>query len=392
MKHFSFRPAVLGMFNPHPKIQNPKSKIFLLVFSLVLAANVWAQVVIPANRFPTTLGDSFVSFTNRDTVTVNFDPGANSWNFSTGPQTDTSLTVFVPRSRTPHPDSFPLAQLFDRSFLLRDTTSTYLYGNKPPDSLYIYGVSADTGNGQYSVLRMLPDMKVYPFPLQAGVTWTTTDSIPVGTYLGFRVVLFDTNYGRVLKEGTVTVPYGGPTPCLLARSSLRGLIRLRPINLILDTLYQETAEWLVPDWGTVASITSQGKDSTWPITRASSGGFTRLWQLIHVGVEEQTPHAPRPPRLTHYELGPAFPNPMRDRTEISFSYPLSLTPYPFTLSIYDPTGRLIRVLRSYESGVTSHSFLWDGRDDAGQPVGSGVYFYRLEAGSFSATQKLVVVR
>jgi len=137
------------------------------------------------------------------------------------------------------------------------------------------------------------------------------------------------------------------------------------------------------------TIYSSESDSSWPITQAVGGGFSRLWKLIHVGVEGQTPHASR---LPPYELGPAFPNPMRDRTVISFSYPLSLTPYPFTLSIYDPTGRLIRVLRSYESRVTSHSFLWDGRDDAGQSVGSGVYFYRLEAGSFSATQKLVVVR
>jgi hypothetical protein len=232
-------------------------------------------------------------------------------------------------------------------------------------------------------------MKIYPFPLQAGVSWTTIDSVPLGTLYGFRVVYFDTVRGRVLKEGTITAPVGGPWPCLLVRLSDRGLTRLRPINIILDTVYQETAEWLVPDWGVVVTIYSSESDSSWPITQAVGGGFSRLWKLIHVGVEEQTPHASR---LPPYELGPAFPNPMRERTVISFSYPLSLTPYPFALSVYDPTGRLVRVLMSPVSRFPSHDFVWDGRDDAGQPVGSGVYFYRLEAGSFSATQKLVVVR
>jgi hypothetical protein len=245
------------------------------------------------------------------------------------------------------------------------------------------------------ILRFLPDRKAYPFPLQAGVTWTSIDSVPLGTLSGFRLVLFDTSYGRVLKEGTVTAPIGGPVPCLLIRVSRRGLTRLRPVNLILDTLYQETAEWLVPDWGVAATIYSSESDSSWPITRAVGGGFSRLWKLIHVGVEERGPHAPRPPSLAPYGLGPAFPNPMRDRTEISFSYPpapVSLIPYPSSLSIYDPAGRLIRVLTSCESRVTGHSFIWDGRDSEGRPVRSGVYFYRLEAGSFAATRKMVVIR
>jgi hypothetical protein len=365
-------------------------KILLFVFIIALTSGqAWAQVVIPASRFPTALGDSFVSFTNRNAVTVSFDPGANSWDFSSGPQSDTAVMTSIPRARAPQPDSFSQAQLFIKDFLLRDTAATYFYGGKTTDSLYIYGVSVpDTPPGRYLILRFLPDRKGYPFPLQAGVSWTAIDSIPLGTRSGFRLVMFDTSYGRVLKEGTVTAPIGGPSPCLLTRVSRRGLLRLRPINIILDTVYQETAEWLVPDWGVAVTIYSSESDSSWPITQAVGGGFSRLWKLIHVGVEEQPPH---PSRLTLYELGPAFPNPMRDQTVIPF-YPASDIRHPLSLAIYDAVGRLVCVLTSHQSRVASHSFVWDGRDDAGQPVGSGVYFYRLEAGSFSATQKLVVVR
>jgi len=363
---------------------------FLVLF-LCAATSLSAQVVIPADRFPTALGDSFVSFTNHDAMTVSYDTSATFWDFSTGPKSDTSVTAIIPRSRTPDPDSFPLAQLYDRTFLLRDTTSVYLYGVKFADSLFGYGASYwdTTPPGQYRIFRFLPDMKMYPFPLQAGASWTSIDSIPVGTYMGFRVVLFDTSYGRVLKEGTVTVPYGGPSPCLMMRSSRRGLIKLRPINLIVDTVYQETAEWLVPDWGAAVTISSAGKDSSWPITSAAAGGFTRLWQLLHVGVEENASHLTPHAALA---LGPAFPNPMRDHTVIPFSYPLSRTPSPSALSIYDPVGRLVCVLTPHASRFTPQGFVWDGLDEGGKPVGSGVYFYRLEAGSFVATRKLVVVR
>jgi hypothetical protein len=361
----------------------------LLILFFFVTASASAQVVIPASRFPTAPGDSFVSFTNRNAVAVSFDPGASSWDFSSGPQSDTAVMTSIPRARAPQPDSFPQAQLFIKDFLLRDTAATYFYGGKTTDSLYIYGVSVpDTPPGRYLILRFLPDRKGYPFPLQAGVSWTAIDSIPLGTRSGFRLVMFDTSYGRVLKEGTVTAPIGGPSPCLLTRVSRRGLLRLRPINIILDTVYQETAEWLVPDWGVAVTIYSSESDSSWPITQAVGGGFSRLWKLIHVGVEGQTPRASR---LAPYELGPAFPSPMRDHTVIPF-YPASDIRHPLSLAIYDASGRLVRVLTSHESLITRHSFVWDGRDSEGQPVGSGVYFYRLEAGSFTATQKLVVVR
>jgi flagellar hook assembly protein FlgD len=62
------------------------------------------------------------------------------------------------------------------------------------------------------------------------------------------------------------------------------------------------------------------------------------------------------------------------------------------LAVYDVTGRTVRAWGEESYGPGTHLVHWDGRDAAGGPVPSGVYFYRLQAGDFSATRMLVMSR
>jgi flagellar hook assembly protein FlgD len=52
----------------------------------------------------------------------------------------------------------------------------------------------------------------------------------------------------------------------------------------------------------------------------------------------------------------------------------------------------VRVLVGGEQGSGTHVVEWDGRNDAGEAVGSGVYFYRLKTGQFVDTRKMVLVK
>jgi flagellar hook assembly protein FlgD len=68
-----------------------------------------------------------------------------------------------------------------------------------------------------------------------------------------------------------------------------------------------------------------------------------------------------------------------------------------SLMIYDVRGRLIKALASGNKTAGEHVVRWDGRDDRGQRIPSGVYFYRLEAVSAngattSLTKKLTVMK
>jgi flagellar hook assembly protein FlgD len=64
-----------------------------------------------------------------------------------------------------------------------------------------------------------------------------------------------------------------------------------------------------------------------------------------------------------------------------------------SLKIYDVAGHLIRVLRNaVVEPAGRHQVNWEGKNNFGQTVAAGVYFYRLEAGSFSATKRMVLMK
>ncbi|MBM3238485.1 T9SS type A sorting domain-containing protein [Candidatus Poribacteria bacterium] len=89
-----------------------------------------------------------------------------------------------------------------------------------------------------------------------------------------------------------------------------------------------------------------------------------------------------------------YPNPFNPETWI----PYNLAPSAVvTIKIYDVTGQLVKTLHlgQKEAGVyqeKSSAAYWNGTNDAGEKVASGVYFYTLEGGSFRATKKLMVLK
>jgi hypothetical protein len=88
-------------------------------------------------------------------------------------------------------------------------------------------------------------------------------------------------------------------------------------------------------------------------------------------------------------LGQNYPNPFNPSTTISFG--LSRVSR-VKLSIYDTSGRLVRVLVDEEKGAGHHTARWDGRNSIGMPVASGVYFYRLVSDSLDRTCKMVLLK
>ncbi len=88
-------------------------------------------------------------------------------------------------------------------------------------------------------------------------------------------------------------------------------------------------------------------------------------------------------------LRPNYPNPFHEQTTLEYALPEQ---QDVRLVIYDVLGRRIRTLVATEQRPGLHHVLWDGRNDAGQPVSSGVYLSRLTVDGQTKIQRLVLVR
>jgi len=85
----------------------------------------------------------------------------------------------------------------------------------------------------------------------------------------------------------------------------------------------------------------------------------------------------------------SYPNPFNPKTTIQYVLPAEGA---IRLYLYDTSGQVIRRLVEKEQTVGIHAVVWDGRDDAGRNVASGVYLSRLETSTNTATGKLLLVR
>ncbi len=91
-----------------------------------------------------------------------------------------------------------------------------------------------------------------------------------------------------------------------------------------------------------------------------------------------------------FRLGTCSPNPFNPVTSIDYDVPEGGG--LMDISVFDVAGRLVTTLYSghHESGT--HSVTWNGRDDRGRDVASGIYFVRLVAEEFQASSKMVLLK
>ncbi|MDZ7262773.1 MAG: T9SS type A sorting domain-containing protein, partial [candidate division KSB1 bacterium] len=93
--------------------------------------------------------------------------------------------------------------------------------------------------------------------------------------------------------------------------------------------------------------------------------------------------------IRDFELGQNYPNPFNPETNISFRMDRSSDA---TLVIYDVLGREIRTLINGHLPAGEYSIQWNGRDNGGNQVPSGLYFYRLMAGNQQAWRRMLRLR
>ena len=113
-------------------------------------------------------------------------------------------------------------------------------------------------------------------------------------------------------------------------------------------------------------------------------GFYRLNPNYTTEVENQQVKSP----LT-FSLSTAFPNPFNASTTISFTLN---KPEKVNLAVYSLAGQKVRELAAGNYSAGSHTAVWDGKDDSGNAVSSGVYLARMESGGVSKVVRMAMVK
>ncbi len=90
------------------------------------------------------------------------------------------------------------------------------------------------------------------------------------------------------------------------------------------------------------------------------------------------------------ELIGNYPNPFNPETAISFSILESST--NAEISIYNIKGQKVRMLINTEFSSGFHTLVWDGKNDAGRSVTSGIYFYKMQTEDYSKTRKMMLIK
>jgi hypothetical protein len=122
-------------------------------------------------------------------------------------------------------------------------------------------------------------------------------------------------------------------------------------------------------------------------------GMTRDYFLNSTGVYTTVEAASQRPTRgdglpTEFALSQNRPNPFARGTSIRFALP---RPEHVSLKVFDLQGRLIRVLEDRRLAAGFHMAEWDHKDTSGHAVRSGVYLYRLSAGSFVDQKKMILL-
>lgn len=133
------------------------------------------------------------------------------------------------------------------------------------------------------------------------------------------------------------------------------------------------------------------REPVYSFRSSGSAGRTKLFRLVVGNNEYVEKKLPTPaPLPTSFELSQNFPNPFNPATTLKFGLPKATA---VSLVIYNIKGEIVRtLLNEQRKDAGYHLVVWDGRDDLGKSVASGVYLYQLKTGELTLTRKMVLAK
>ncbi len=171
-----------------------------------------------------------------------------------------------------------------------------------------------------------------------------------------------------------------------------------PLDTIEDWHYRDYEVGAYGDQVGAVDINGDGVDEAivgdpgwWYNNPSYPPGRVYIYKNPYTAVEDEAQQLP-----SIFALGQNYPNPFNLSTTIPFqagSLELgAMRPIHITLKIYNIQGQLVKTLVDEDKSPGSYSIIWDGKDNSGKEVSSGIYFYQLKAGSFKDCKKLLLIK
>ncbi|MCG3155850.1 MAG: hypothetical protein DKINENOH_02458 [bacterium] len=361
----------------------------LLTLSAVLLTTslASAQITITSGDLLGLIGKSQAfDYDTTGSVIVNVGvAGANqTWDFrNIVLQADRVINQFVSPQATPFAGQYPQANLAQKTTMPSEPgVEYYLYLQVAAANLQTLGsgfVTPDT-----AIADVMGSSDIAPLPLQLGTSWNAVESDTIGDPASFGTIIRSTTNNSVDAWGRVRLLVGD-FDCLRIRANSQtiSLTYFGGTLFLADTTVSIDYSWVSRGNFFVAQATSQDGETNPNFTNASY--FGRLASLT-TAVAENSGNSSQP---ASFELAQNFPNPFNPETTISFRME---RPAFAELEIYNLKGERIRTLVSTSLPAGTHAVRWNGTDDRGTRLASGVYTYRLKAGEAVKARTMLLLK
>ena len=354
--------------------------LFVMLFPVFVSWTTFAQITFTAtdvlNMYAVGKGQSQIAADDTATFTMNVGVAsasqAQTWSLPNATYTDTTLLTNVTPSSTPFAMDFPLATHAE-TYSQVDTNfsaTAYLYFRIANDSLIYIGSAAAIHFSRGDTAEFDSASQFFlTTPIVLGTAVTSRDSsyTEPGSY---SITTSTTTFDAF---GMVTLP-NGSFQCL------------RGTEIDIDENHAGTSVTRDTSIGFVW-ITKEGHSAeVYAISNSQTSGNISVNELfcteivnVSTGVPKEQPAAPNT-----FALLQNYPNPFNPSTTISYAIPTSVH---ITLSVFNTLGQKVTELVNGEKEAGSYNVTFDASG-----LASGVYLYRLQAGSFVQTKKLAVVK
>jgi hypothetical protein len=361
------------------------SVVFASFWILCIApALLLAQITITSSDIQKPTG--YVFFTESTdvgsySVDLGTTGGPQTWDFTGYSTPFSSESEVVNPGGTPFAADFPTSnfciKLSDEGF----SDNAYTYSRVESGGWTWQGFGLDAAESSF--VQVWNPQGTIPLPITMGSSWVWeigwTDSI-----FGAATTYMNRTHSTVDAWGTMIIPAGSfEVLRTIEYDTSITTISIPPFEFADTTTYIDYTWWSTEPVF-IAEVSSREGETNPDYTTADfisvAGGRTGIGDG---GTEVPVPRT--------FALEQNTPNPFNPQTSISFTVPEDASGR-VELAVYSLRGQRVRTLVSDTKAPGRYTVAWNGRDDAGRALPSGVYLYRLTAGEQVLTRKMMLAK